>query len=72
MFRIMIWNAELFCPIYTFLIRLIIISSDYVLHGSAAHGVSDLLVFIPPTLSLFAAGKGGFGGGLCVESGERT
>lgn len=32
---------------------------------------SDLFVVIPPTLSLFAAGIGGFGGRLRVESGER-
>lgn len=42
------------------------------LHGNAAHGFSDLLlVMVPPALSLFAAGVGGFGGGLRVESGER-
>lgn len=63
--------ASLFCPIYTFL-SWFIISPDYILHGSATYGFSDLPVFIPPTLSLFPAGIGVPGWGLRVESGEGT
>lgn len=47
------------------------ILSDSRLHGGSAPGFSDLLAITPPTLSLFAAGIGGFGRKLRVESGER-
>lgn len=57
----------MFYSIYTFLNLFIILLTDS-LHGSGAHGLSDLVI-IPATRGLFAAGIRGFGGRL--EPGER-